>query len=694
MGDFTYDDDGNPVPRLDECYEDRFSDYVDVTNPFVIKGDGFDVTLSLSRGMLSWTSVSAKVKKSKIPLPGTAKLTKGTVDLPLKDVYGVQIKRKRTKGQPEGEGLCQGFIVYTYYSFGPNCWKDLVIDFDHPSESLCNKYYDGIKEFITDFPGRPHSLKIFMQTHAGNQNGRQLFINKILPMFKGASMSVDFLEIQHSEHVKQEMIHINIDDYDCIVAMGGDGTASKVVSGLLTATQNRNDVEVRQGFTPAKPQMPVGIIPTGSTNHIARSVMGLADPITAVLYILLGYNVPVDVCSVFSEDKLLQWNFACQYGFGANALQYANKYRRSLLPKSVDAAIYKASTKKKLHPYDCDVEYIPAERKRREDSDRVCLQGCSVCWNEEVKEDEEEECLVQPFNPLNNSNNSDTFVDLSKDESPWKVCKGSFLQVGLFCIPARCEFAPQGLSKFSHLNDGCMELVLVKDINRKDFIRFLKRNGNSKNQFDFPFVDVIRVKEVKFRPRIPMGWKHTDRKFHEIQYRMSKLEKQASRGSQVLELDDEDEDDRDNDSVVKSQLDEMSDFDSEDDDDDNSKDSKTGDSRKSSADSNRSSQKQYINNNNVIVNSAHQDRVLIGPQYRMTFAEQDRMKRKNKQIKKEEKAKAREERLLRTKWNLDNDLINKHELDFRVHHGLLSICGQGIAPDSIFQDYGCLPITR
>lgn len=26
----------------------------------------------------------------------------------------------------------------------------------------------------------------------------------------------------------------------------------------------------------------------GSTNHIARSVMGLADPITAVLYILLG----------------------------------------------------------------------------------------------------------------------------------------------------------------------------------------------------------------------------------------------------------------------------------------------------------------------------------------------------------------------------------------------------------------------
>lgn len=57
------------------------------------------------------------------------------------------------------------------------------------------RYYEVTFFFhsFTDFPGRPHSLKIFMQTHAGNQNGRQLFINKILPMFKGASMSVDFL---------------------------------------------------------------------------------------------------------------------------------------------------------------------------------------------------------------------------------------------------------------------------------------------------------------------------------------------------------------------------------------------------------------------------------------------------------------------------------------------------------------------
>lgn len=35
---------------------------------------------------------------------------------------------------------------------------------------------------------------------------------------------------------------------------------------------------------------------------------------------------------------------------------------------------------------------------------------CNVCWTEEVKEEEQEECIVQPFNALNTSNNSDTFV--------------------------------------------------------------------------------------------------------------------------------------------------------------------------------------------------------------------------------------------------------------------------------------------
>ena len=80
------------------------------------------------------------------------------------------------------------------------------------------------------------------------------------------------------------------------------------------------------------------------------------------------------------------------------------------------------------------------------------------------------------------------FADLSTEEkgTQWKKCKGKFMNVAVFCIPGNSNVAPEGLSKFTHLNDGCMELVIVREVLRKDFIRFVKRHGNYKNQVLMP----------------------------------------------------------------------------------------------------------------------------------------------------------------------------------------------------------------
>jgi ceramide kinase-like protein len=69
-----------------------------------------------------------------------------------------------------------------------------------------------------------------------------------------------------------------------------------------------------------------------------------------------------------------------------------------------------------------------------------------------------------------------------KQDSPWKVMKGQFMNVSVLTIPGCCEIAPQGLSKVTHLHDGNIDLITVKTVERKEFLRFLKRHGNSKNQ--------------------------------------------------------------------------------------------------------------------------------------------------------------------------------------------------------------------
>lgn len=70
-------------------------------------------------------------------------------------------------------------------------------------------------------------------------------------------------------------------------------------------------------------------------------------------------------------------------------------------------------------------------------------------------------------------------------------------------------------------------------------------------QFDFPFVEVLRVKEVRFRLRLPTGFKYNDSNFNEIDYEIERrknlLDSASKSKTEILEInelsDSDDEDD-------------------------------------------------------------------------------------------------------------------------------------------------------
>ena len=67
-------------------------------------------------------------------------------------------------------------------------------------------------------------------------------------------------------------------------------------------------------------------------------------------------------------------------------------------------------------------------------------------------------------------------------------------------------------------------------------------------QFDFPFIEVIRVKEFRFRLRLPIGFQYKDRNFSELDYEINRQEKKleaATKSTDILEISDLSDSDND-----------------------------------------------------------------------------------------------------------------------------------------------------
>lgn len=98
---------------------------------------------------------------------------------------------------------------------------------------------------------------------------------------------------------------------------------------------------------------------------------------------------------------------------------------------------------------------------------------------------------VQEFDPLAVSINEiednlgDTYRKDYSDENSqdWKTVSGSFIHIALLTnYMLWDQAAGGGLSKYGHLGDGFMDLILVDVVSRKEFYRYIKRHANRKNQ--------------------------------------------------------------------------------------------------------------------------------------------------------------------------------------------------------------------
>ncbi|NXU58679.1 CERKL protein, partial [Turnix velox] len=433
---------------------------------FEISKRSYDVVLSSRR--LRWSPILPES-----PTGDSSMVSQHQEEsIEMKDVFSVKVKRRRFAGQKKG-GTLLGITVFKCLKKEGNKLTDCAVHLNNLSEDHCQLWFRHLKEILNGFQNRPKSLKVFVNPSSHKREATHVYDDQVAPLFKLADIKTDVTVTEYEGHALSVLKDCDLQAFDGVVCVGGDGSVSEVAHGLLLKAQIDAGKDTVYIPKPVRAPVPLGIIPAGTTNILAHTLYGIKHAVTAALHIIMGHIQPVDVCTFSTPSKLLRFGFSAMFGFGARALALAEKHRWMPSSQRKDFAFIK--TLADLKPEECELSFLPLQ----------------------IPQDDSQE------------NGRITLLYLgSKDQ--WHKIQGHFLNVSIMAIPCLCSMAPRGLAPNTRLNNGSMALILVQNASRTEFIKHLKRYASVKNQFNFPFVETYTIQEVKVQPQPQSGLDATE----------------------------------------------------------------------------------------------------------------------------------------------------------------------------------------
>lgn len=162
-------------------------------------------------------------------------------------------------------------------------------------------------------------MKILLICNPNSTSQTQALFRQIVPALRdvdGLEMMVKYTH--YPRHAEEIVAGLTRQDFDAIIAVGGDGTVAEIVNGMLGPVDIGEDGTIKDSERPRPEDLPVlGIIPTGSANVFVRALGFPATPEEAVhvLSRMMQKNLTRKI-------NLGTWNdrwFAVNAGFGLDA---------------------------------------------------------------------------------------------------------------------------------------------------------------------------------------------------------------------------------------------------------------------------------------------------------------------------------------------------------------------------------------
>ncbi|KAI8006522.1 Ceramide kinase [Camellia lanceoleosa] len=336
-----------------------------------------EVVLSLNPDGLSWKSIEPlSNEQNESSCLGIKLASKEETDIKFSDVYAVEyidwgLVHESIPGNAGGRLLGHGSEMYRFVVHGfqrsksqPCLWAPSVYTFGHKDLDACQMWVNQITTSVNVETGRerPKSLLVFVNPKSGKTNGCRTW-EVVAPIFSCAKVNTKVIVTERAGHAFDVMSSITnreINSYDGVIAVGGDGFFNEILNGLLSSrlkapyppaptdfinsVENGGSVMVHEAneivakpsdhngednssllpgstlnesrptnfrtedgccdtdqgpeFSLPNKWFRFGLIPAGSTDAIVMCTTGTRDPITSALHIVLGKRVCLDIAQV------------------------------------------------------------------------------------------------------------------------------------------------------------------------------------------------------------------------------------------------------------------------------------------------------------------------------------------------------------------------------------------------------------
>ncbi|KAI9483673.1 MAG: ATP-NAD kinase-like domain-containing protein [Benjaminiella poitrasii] len=155
-------------------------------------------------------------------------------------------------------------------------------------------------------------LLVLINPFGGQGKAKETFEYHVRPIFESAKCSLDVKYTEHQGHALQITQDLDVEAYDAVVTVSGDGVIHEVINGFLKRPDARE----------AMKKVSIGIIPCGTGNSLSISILGEKrgfDPCYTALQVIKGKPMALDLCSIVYDDHRYFSFLSQNYGITAYA---------------------------------------------------------------------------------------------------------------------------------------------------------------------------------------------------------------------------------------------------------------------------------------------------------------------------------------------------------------------------------------